>query len=265
MDIITHTLSGMAAGSVFAGISEQNNRKKAGIIALSGFAGAFPDIDAISLWSHFNGTIGHFFHLPLSGKDIYSAKLWYSHHGFFHSLIAAVLFSILVSYLIPWLWKRKDTNSQNLFSQQKWMFLSLFCAYTIHLLEDMPTPAASWGGVRFFWPFSIYIGGGGQIWWWNNYDIFLLVLAVLCINLTILFLPSLKKIQTKRWVSVTFVLGLALILTQIFTRNYDFSYEGNCKNYSEMESQSQQIQQETLGTPLHQLMLKTDRCLKVAF
>jgi hypothetical protein len=57
----------------------------------------------------------------------------------------------------------------------------------------MPTPASTWGGVNFFWPFKTYIGGTGHIWWWNNYDIFLIVVAVIIINLIMAIVQNYRK------------------------------------------------------------------------
>ena len=54
-----------------------------------------------------------------------------------------------------------------------------------------------WNGVNFFWPSKYYIGGTGDIWWWNNYDIFLIVLSVVLTNTVILLSAPLigKKIK----------------------------------------------------------------------
>ncbi len=145
------------------------------------------------------------------------------------------------------------------------MLLSLFCAYTIHLLEDMPTPASTWGGVRFFWPFQVYIGGSGHIWWWNNYDIFLTVFTVLILNLALLSYFHFHRFKIKKYVSSLFLIGASFILFQTFTRRYDFAYTGNCQNYLEMESESKSIQKEILGDDLYMMMNETDRYLKVAF
>ncbi len=167
MDIFTHTISGLAAGTVASSFSAKRPASRFGIISLSGFAGAFPDIDAISLWSRFDSTFGELFHLQYTGKDVYSAKLWYSHHGFFHSLVAAILFAALIG-LVCYLTRNKfkELKGGNLLKsyQSNCLLLIGFVAgYTIHLLEDMPTPASSWGGVNFLWPTEFYIGGTGQI------------------------------------------------------------------------------------------------------
>lgn len=100
MDILTHTLCGVAAGTVLAGFSRKSPKYKLSVIAVSGVGGALPDMDAISLWSKFDGTFGAIFQLNHSGKEIYTSKFWYSHHAFFHSVLAGILFSLLLGFLI---------------------------------------------------------------------------------------------------------------------------------------------------------------------
>jgi len=50
MDIISHTLTGVAVGTVVATYSDQSWRSKTLIILTGGFGGALPDLDAVSLW-----------------------------------------------------------------------------------------------------------------------------------------------------------------------------------------------------------------------
>ena len=68
MDILTHTLSGVAIGTVVSSFSNRGILDKVTIVLISGFAGALPDFDAISLWSGFDSTIGSFFNLPIGGN-----------------------------------------------------------------------------------------------------------------------------------------------------------------------------------------------------
>jgi hypothetical protein len=90
LDILSHSLSGLALGTVLASFA-QGPRRKLAILGIATFGGALPDLDAISMWSGFDRTFGSWFQLNQSGRFIYSAKFWYSHHAFFHSLLAPLL------------------------------------------------------------------------------------------------------------------------------------------------------------------------------
>lgn len=68
--------------------------------------------------------------------------------------------------------------------------LGFSTGYLMHLLEDLPTPSGSWDGINFLWPSTQYYGGIGEIWWWNNYDIFLIVVTVCLINAVLILLPN---------------------------------------------------------------------------
>ncbi|MBI9062204.1 MAG: hypothetical protein JEZ14_09455 [Marinilabiliaceae bacterium] len=95
----------------------------------------------------------------------------------------------------------------------------------------MITPACVWGGVNFFWPFDIYIGGTGQIWWWNNYDLFLIVVGVVVLNTLVLLF---KKRQLVNYLSTSiFVLGIFLTMYQVNSR--DFDYTGHTPLYHNYE------------------------------
>lgn len=269
MDILTHTLSGLAIGTVVAGFSGrgQNNRKK--IVLASGFAGALPDLDAISLWSGFDSTIGEWFNLSHSGKEIYSATFWYSHHAFLHSLLAGFLLAGLLSFMIFLVGSRlRDFNINSFVSsvrKNRLMLLGFILGFSLHLLEDMPTPSSTWGGVNFFWPFSSYIGGTGNIWWWNNYDIFLIVLGVLMLNLILFAVKRVKDFDLRKFVTGVFVVGFTLALIQIYSRDYDFSYSGHTIRYQEFEKKSKEVQREIIGEKAFQWMEAFDKKLKIYF
>ena len=83
MDLLTHTLTGLAAGTVVASFAK-TKKQQWGIVLISMLGGALPDFDAISLWWDFDNTIGAFFNLSESGHDIYYGKHAYSHHGALH-------------------------------------------------------------------------------------------------------------------------------------------------------------------------------------
>lgn len=269
MNILTHTLSGVAVGTVVASFSKSGFANKTKIILFSGFAGALPDIDAISLWSQFDSTIGEFFHLSTKGKDIYSAKFWYSHHGFMHSLFAGMLFAFfasLANYIIDIIFKKqKNFNLISSINDNKLIPIGFFLGFIIHLIEDMPTPASSWGGVNFFWPSRSYIGGTGDIWWWNNYDIFLIVLCVIVLNLFFMIISKFVSFSLKKATIIVFLLGFSSIFYQIKTRDFDFAYLGYLKNFQEYESKSKELQRDILGKKLYAIMEKFDNKLRIYF
>ena len=135
----------------------------------------------------------------------------------------------------------------------------------MHLLEDLPTPASAWGGINLFWPSTNYVGGYGKIWWWNNYDIFLVVVAVLVVNTTVLFLFQ-KQLRLRAMITtLVFSSGVLLSVYQMNHRPVDFAYSGSTSRYSEMERQSKELQKELLGTRLYNVMARLDRRLPFYF
>ncbi|MCG8582966.1 MAG: metal-dependent hydrolase [Bacteroidales bacterium] len=269
MDILTHTLSGVAVGTAVSAFADSGIKSRLSIVLLSGFAAALPDVDAISLWSGFDSTIGAFFNLSDSGRDIYAAKYWYSHHAFFHSVAAAFLFTVLVglaSYLIETRLRRFKTKGiSDSLRKNRLLLLGFFLGYMMHLVEDMPTPASTWGGVNLFWPSASYFGGTGHIWWWNNYDIFLIAVGVIFINLTLSLIGKLIRFDLKRLTIGVFILGFSFAFLQIKTRDYDFGYTGHSANYQQHEAKSKQIQRELLGNRIYDLMERFDNSLKIYF
>lgn len=260
MDILTHTLCGVAAGTVLASFTKKKWKEKLTIMAFSGIGGAFPDIDAVSMWSKFDVTIGKIFHLTYLGKDIYTAKLWYSHHAFFHSILAGFIFTLLIGVIFYILKLKSDKNILHSFKIRFLILLGFFSGYFIHLLCDMPTPFGAWGGVELFFPSKSYIGGSGQIWWWNNYDIFLIVVCVIIINLFLLFIPKIKEIT-----AIIFTIGLISCFHQINLRKTNFNQTEYKTNYAKSEIKSKEIQREILGKTTYNLMIKFDNMLLLNF
>lgn len=269
MDILTHTLSGLAVGTVVSAFSNKGFKERLKIVLISGFAGAIPDIDTISYWPGFDSSIGAFFNLPHSGRAIYSGKLWYSHHAFSHSLVAAFLFTGiigLITYLAGADFRNRRYGSLAKSVKKNSLLLSgALLGFILHLLEDMPTPSASWGGVNFFWPSESYIGGTGDIWWWNNYDIFLIVLSALVINLILPLIRIAIRFDLRKFTTSVFLIGLTLACIQIKSRDYDFSYTVNRGQYQEFEIKSKALQKDILGDKLFHLMEKMDAKLKLPF
>lgn len=266
MDIISHTLTGVAVGTVGATVSNGSWKTKGLIILSGGIGGALPDLDAISLWSKFDSTIGSLFNLDHSGKEIYFGKFWYSHHAAFHSVLAPcvlILLSIILRYVF-----RKDRTASNIITsimKRKYALFAFFFGFMFHLLEDMPTPSGVWGGVNLFFPSTKYIGGFGKIWWWNNYDLVLIILTVIASNLLINILPK-PYYYTKIKASLAvFVLGSALFLFQINTRKVDFSNSGHTTNYATFEAQSKQVQRDILGEQLFRIMTDIDNKIPLNF
>jgi len=262
MDILTHTLSGFAVGTIFAGRSTGTWRTKTAIILFSGLGGALPDIDAISMWSGFDAVFGRLFGFEHSGRVIYSAKFWYSHHGFMHSLLAAVLFALLIGLLF-WLFSRRERNSSllDVFQKKKLMLFGFMSGFVVHLLQDMITPAGSWGGVRLFFPHEIYIGGTGDIWWWNNYNLFLVVVAVILINLCMLLIFRKDKVRLRKFTVGIFLVGCLCFAWQVMWIGYNF----NGKNFGECEQRSKEIQRKILGEKIYHKMEKLDNFLIIHF
>ena len=265
MDIISHTLTGIAVGTVFAPISNGNWKQKSSIILIGGLGGALPDFDAISLWSKFDTTIGSFLGLENTGHQIYFGKFWYSHHAAFHSLLAPlilVFISLLFSSLVR---KQHLFDIANQFSKKRFAISAFVIGFLFHLFEDMPTPSSVWGGVNLFFPSDNYIGGFGNIWWWNNYDLVLIIVSVLSVNLIINVIPRLHgKIKIKASISV-FVFGLVLGIIQIKTRPTDFSYSGHNVDFQKLEKESKLIQKEILGESLFHIMEYIDNKIPLNF
>ena len=259
MDIISHTLTGIAVGTVAATVSNSSWKSKGLIILAGGLGGALPDFDAISLWSKFDSTIGLFLGLNHSGKEIYFGKFWYAHHAALHSLLAPIIL-ILLSTVFKVLIKKefKGVNILERIKKDRFFTLAFFFGFLFHLLEDMPTPASVWGGVNLFFPSSKYVGGFGNIWWWNNYDLVLIIFSVIILNLIVNIIPTRSyKIKVNSSLSV-FLIGLVLFLIQINTRTVDFAYSGHTVNYNKLESQSKKIQREILGEKLFEIMTDID-------
>lgn len=283
MDILIHTLSGVAIGTVISGFMRKGAKEKLKVIGFSGLGGAFPDIDAISLWSRFDSTFGRVFNLKDSGSTIYFSKFWYSHHGFFHSIAASIILALSIGfifYIAQRVFNKKI--NENLTSSLKLNspILTGFAAgFIMHLFEDMPTPACVWGGVRLLWPLNIYIGGTGEIWWWNNYDIFIIIVGLIVVNGVILSLnsrssnqePKARTDEIKRTAFSgkltlgVFILAFVLCMIQIKTRGYDFNYTGQTSKFQQYERKSKEVQRKILGKKVYEKMVKFDRKVKVNF
>jgi len=259
MDILSHALSGLAVSTVVASQINSSLLTQIKICLAGTFAAVIPDFDVISLWSKFDGTIGKWFSLNHSGNEIYFAKFWYSHHAFLHSAVAGVVVSLMFVAFIKFITRNAS------FKLLMACFTASFFSFVAHLMGDMPTPASVWGGVNFWFPSHQYLGGFGSIWWWNNYDIFLILLAIALFNLILIIINNYKSIRINIVSVILFGLGLIWIIIQIQTRKYDFGYSGHSSKYYELEAKSKEIQREILGEKMYSIMKDFDNHLPIHF
>lgn len=270
MDILTHAISGTAVAACAATFVKPSPLKKVKILFVGTLGGIFPDIDAVSMWSKFDATIGQLFNLSYTGKQIYGMKLWYSHHAFFHSLLASILFGLLLLFFVYLINSKIDKGGKKIgfstFLQNKVIyFITFVLGYWAHLAGDLPTPSSVWGGIALFWPSNTYIGGAGKIWWWNNYDIFLLICLSIVLILVVPLISKYIKKRSKIFSSLVLCLILSLILIQINTRKYDYAYKESAINYAKMEGKSKKEQERILGRRLYRYMSWFDSKLKFYF
>ncbi|MCL2334698.1 MAG: metal-dependent hydrolase [Endomicrobia bacterium] len=283
MDILTHALCGAAAGTVVAGFAKADSAKtdsakadsdkgvktRLAVIAAAAAGAVLPDLDAISLWSKFDGTFGKIFALEHSGRYIYSAKFWYSHHAFMHSVFAGILTAASAGAACFFIKKAARPpafeNIKKFFISKKLYFAGFLSGWLLHLLGDLPTPAAAWGGIRMWFPLKAYVGGSGKIWWWNNYDIFLTACAVIVINAALLSLEKYLKGRIKILTFAVFMSGFLFAFYQIETRGFDFGYSGSTEKFQEYEQKSKDVQKDILGGTLYKIMEKLDKRLPFNF
>ncbi|MBK5722545.1 metal-dependent hydrolase [Dysgonomonas sp. Marseille-P4677] len=268
MDILTHALSGMAVATCAVTFTKGKALRKAKVIFTGALGGLLPDIDAVSMWSRFDSTFGALFNLSDTGRVIYGSKFWYSHHAFFHSLLASVLIGaliILLVYMFRHISSKKKLSFSSFIQNHFIYFVVFVLGYWAHLAGDLPTPSSVWGGIAFLWPSDDYIGGSGNIWWWNNYDIFLLIFCCIVINLIMPTISKRIRANKKVFTSVVLFVTLVLILVQVNTRQYDYAYKGNTTKYAEMEQNSKKEQERILGKKLYRLMDRFDRSMKFHF
>ena len=266
MDILSHTCSGLAIGATAMHFSNKGVKHKFLIVFVSGIAAFFPDLDVISHWSGFDSTFGEWFDLKESGVNIYHQKRWYSHHGLFHSLLMATIFlafcALLGVFFKGWKTWKKGLKGNVPF------YIGVFLSYLVHLFEDMPTPDFVWGGVAFMFPSINYWGGTGYIWWWNNYDLFLIIFIAFFVVLFLALIGSLMR-RSMKWTALSVLLmATCLYFYQMTHRNYDFNYTGFSGHHAkwlENEEKSKKIQKEILGDDLYLMMQRLDNSIPIWF
>jgi membrane-bound metal-dependent hydrolase YbcI (DUF457 family) len=266
MDLLSHILSGVAISTVIVSLAKTSKKNKAAIVFFGALGGGFPDFDVISHWSGFDRTFGRFFELDSSGFQIYHSHRWYAHHGFLHSLLGGALIACVIGSIIYFL-RKKERTFKDSAQENRWIMLSFFLGFCAHLIEDMPTPTYAWGGVNFLFPSDEYWGGTGEIWWWNNYDMFLIILSVILINSSVLIVRSYKIFNAKIICSSALFLGLTLYLYQMKTREFDFNYQKaeHGKVFKSYEQKSKDIQKEILGENIYEVMKSFDESLPIWF
>tara|TARA_Y100000739_G_C20575504_1_gene450047 strand:- start:667 stop:1467 length:801 start_codon:yes stop_codon:yes gene_type:complete len=266
MDILSHTLSGFTIGATAMQFSNKGIKHKFLILIASGIAAFFPDLDVITHWSGFDSTLGEWFNLNDSGVHIYHQKLWYSHHGLFHSLLMAVVFCLGCALLMLLFKARKSLMFE--LKNNTPLYLSVFFAYLVHLFEDMPTPEFVWGGVAFMFPSKNYWGGTGHIWWWNNYDLFLIILFAFLSVLILSVLGALIRKSLKWFALVVVLVATTVFFRQMAYRTHDFNYTGFSGHHAVWqanEKKSKQIQKQILGDNLYQIMEQFDNSMPFWF
>ena len=266
MDILSHTFSGMAVGTVAMQFCKGGLKEKATVLFFSTLGGFIPDLDAFSMWSGFDDTVGTFFNLSKSGNQIYHSKVWYGHHAFNHSLLAATIYSSVI-FLVARFWNKSE-KLKHVLKTKAPLFLGFFFGFMAHVFEDMPTPEFAWGGVALFFPSVNYTGGKGYIWWWNNYDLFLIITSVVGLNLILSLINSFWKLKTKMICFIILGIGMFTYLYQMNTRPFNFQYtgfKGHGNVWSTYEKESKEIQKEILGNYLFEIMTDFDNSIPFYF
>ncbi len=268
MDILTHIVSGVAVGSVVAAFAASKPVSMKRIFAAGALGGAFPDIDAISLWSKFDTTIGKWLGLAHNGKDIYFGKFWYSHHGFFHSIAAAIIVGFLIGcgiYFYRWMRMQRENPFLIFFRENLPVYLAFVLGCLAHAAGDFLTPASAWGGVRLLWPLTDYVGGWGKVWWWNNYDVFLIISGCALLNIILILSANFIRFRVNIITLVVFLLAFAGVWRQVETRNTSYAYAGHTKKYNQLEEKSKEEQRHILGTKAYRAMTHFDEWLPLNF
>ncbi len=251
MDIFTHGLTGVALATAVSSHIQGNWKRNDWAISAGGFGGILPDTDVISMWSGFDGTFGKWFSLSQSGKDIFSDTHWYLHHVFTHSLVGAMTFSIIGCLI--YLTYKKAISSKGI-SNLKWYVMAFFMGYLGHLVEDLITPRGPWGGIALFWPSKTFVGGWGKVWWWNNYDLFLIICSTITLNLFLLLAQYKSKLLTK----LNLLTAVLLFIFQIERRSLNFN------DHKGKETLSKELQVKYLGSPVYNVMKTIDDMVPVA-
>lgn len=223
-------------------------------------AGAFPDLDVISLWSGFDDTFGRWLGIPHSGREIYFGKYWYSHHAITHSIFGSIICSLVLALFML---LRKSNRSRF-----AWVYpISFFFGYQMHLWGDTPTPGSGWEGIMYWYPSSEYLGGWGLTWWWNNYDIFLLLALCIVLNWAVAIARNWMKVSWMRFLPTVIFCGCVLTcVVNLLNRGDSFNYDSyQRERFRSFEQRSLDTQREILGDDLYEMMRKFDESTHLNF
>ncbi|MEM9983536.1 MAG: metal-dependent hydrolase, partial [Bacteroidota bacterium] len=251
-------------GTVVAGLSLVRPAQKVKIVLAGALGGVWADIDGLSLWAGFDRFIGTPLGLSESGFEIYFGTHWYSHQSFFHSILGLLVVTGLFWYLSSLLYAHGLKRARRWTQAAEYLapyFYAFAGGYALHLIGDLFTPAGNWGGIRLLYPLDQYVGGWGMVWWWNNYDIFLLLCLALVFNVFSLVAFSMLSKAGKWLPSVIYACCFLLVGFQFHYRNYDFNHQG----YLPREAASHDFQKQVLSEPIYDAMVNLDRKLPVYF
>ncbi len=265
MDIITHVVAGALAGGCAALMIRGARARLAGALSWGALGGFLPDIDVATRVPGFDETFGRLLGLPPGGV-IYGGSEWYSHHHFTHSLVACLVFGLLLASALGLerlIWGATDDGRRVV---RIWLApLCMSAGFLMHLAGDLVTPASVWGGIQLLWPLDTMFGGWGWAWWFNNYDLFLVqVLGLLMLGLVSL-VPRPQPITARVLPAavLALVIGACVLLLQL--RQHDYAYSGNATNYQALEAASLDEQHRLLPPGLLAAMLEIDRMVPFPF
>lgn len=264
MDLVINLLIGVLSGTAVAAYNMSRPAQLWKLIIIGIIGAWFPSIDEITLWSSFDAVVGTALGLTSSGTEIYFGKFWYSHQAFFHSIFSVILFSVLLALAAGWFYRYilKGASTYARATRYCSIYAIVFgLAYLLHLGGDLVAPGGPWGGIRLFFPFEVYIGGWGFTWWWNNYDLALILLVCSILNIAFIYIiPPLRK-GMRQLPGGILILAVLLIGVQLGKRDFDFNRPG----YSVREHASKEIQRHMLGESLFSAMEEVDETLPIYF
>ncbi len=264
MDAVINILLGACAGLVIAGWNRSRPSQRFKLMVVGMIGASLPSLDELTLWAGFDRWIGSWLVLPASGHEIYFGTFWYSHQGFFHSLLAGFLLSILLGWVLSLVYYHIMKGTKSLAAAFRYLAGYMFAAgfgFYLHLLGDIVAPGGPWGGIRLFYPLHTYVGGWGLTWWWNNYDIALILVLALAIGLIYLSTAHPLKKGFRLMPMVVLLFSLTSISWQLSQREFNFNHH----SYTAREIASKQIQRQLLGDPLTKWMEWFDQKLPVYF
>ncbi|TAE50365.1 MAG: metal-dependent hydrolase [Bacteroidetes bacterium] len=264
VDAIINLTAGVAVATTVAAQHACRPAQRIKILVSGAIGGLFPDIDSFSVWPVLFGEWGFWQHAAPAGADIYFGKSWYSHLAFMHSLLGLFLSTGAMALLFSMLHTHVFRRSPNMISALMYLgpyTIAFALAYLLHLAGDLISPSGIWGGMALFFPAKQYVGGWGLVWWWNNYDLLVILLLCIVFNLAMTFGLPMRSEASQRPPVFMFCLALLWISLQISRRETDF----NGQNFVTNETLSHEFQESVLGAPVYHQMRKVDEALPFGF